>query len=267
MIGQLPQYSPILLPDIGECNISKQCLSQWLYLLHRLEDFHENLLKKGFSPPRETWETWVTNAPLNNCTDVAFMYLLIIIMSSSTSDAQLANFVPKLFAMGFTCSRLVLEICAIYRIDCLCSLFSESGWFYQNIERIVNASDYFMQRHNGIIPHNISVLELASLHSVGYKTANIVITSAFHCVKGIPSDIHVLRWSQALAWCNTNTMDGLKCSHELERWLPKDQWTKINQIFGSLGQLISCPKEKEYGKEDLRLEIKCYGDPDVSKSF
>ena len=96
MIGQLPRYSPILLPDIGECNISKQCLSQRLYLLHRLEDFHENLLKKGFSPPRETWETWVTDVPMNNCTDVVFMYLLIIIMSSSTSDAQLANFIPKL---------------------------------------------------------------------------------------------------------------------------------------------------------------------------
>ena len=86
---------------------------------------------------------------------------------------------------------------------------------------------------------------------MGYKTANIVITSAFHHVKGIPSDV----------------MDGLKCSRELERWLPKDQWTKINRIFGSLGQLISHPKEKEYGKEDLRLEIKHYGDPDVSKSF
>ena len=141
--------------------------------------------------------------------------------------------------MGFTCSRLVFEICAIYGMDCLCSLFSESGQFYQNIERIVNALDYFMQHHNGIIPHNISVLELTM-------------------VKGIPSNIHVLRWSRALAWCNT---------HELERWLPKDQWTKINRIFSSLGQLISRPKEKEYGKEDLRLEIKCYGDPDISKSF
>ena len=87
-----------------------------------------------------------------------------------------------------------------------------------------------MQHHNGIIPHNISVLELT-------------------IVEGIPSNIHVLRWSRALAWCNTNTMDGLKCSHELERWLPKDQWTKINRIFSSLGQLISRPKEKEYGKE------------------
>ena len=165
---------------------------------------------------------------MNNCTDVAFMYLLIIIMCSSTSDAQLANFIPKLFAMGFTCSHLVLEICAIYGMDCLCSLFSESGWFYQNIERIVNALDYFMQCHNGIIPHNISVLELASLHGVGYKMAIILITSAFHGVEGIPSNIHVLRWSWALAWCNTNAMDGLKCSCELERWLPKDQWTKIN---------------------------------------
>ena len=124
-----------------------------------------------------------------------------------------------------------------------------------------------MQRHNGIIPHNLSVLELTSLYSVGYKMMNIVITSAFHHVEGIPSDIHVLRWSQALAWCNTNTMDGLKCSCELERWLPKDQWTKINRVFGSLGQLISHPIEKEYGKEDLHLEIKRYGDPDVSKSF
>ena len=44
-------------------------------------------------------------------------------------------------------------------------------------------------------------------------------------------------------------------------------WWIVSRIFGSLGQLISHPKEEEYGKEDLHLEIKRYGDPDISKSF
>ena len=44
-------------------------------------------------------------------------------------------------------------------------------------------------------------------------------------------------------------------------------WQILSRIFDSLGQLISHPKEEEYGKEALRLEIKHYGDPDVSKSF
>ena len=137
---------------------------------------------------------------------MAFMCLIVIIASSSTSDMQLSQFVPKLFAMGLTNATNVIEICTIYGVDCLCSIFSEAGHFYQNLEQIINVADYFIAHHNTQVPSNITVQDLSTLHSVGYKTANIVVTTTFDRVDRIPSDIHVLRWALFLDGHHPATM-------------------------------------------------------------
>ena len=94
--------------------------------------------------------------------------------------------------MGLTNATNIIEICTIYGVHCLCSIFSEAGHFYQTVKWIINAADYFIAHHNGQVPSNVTVQELSTLHGVGYRTANIIITTAFDRVDGIPSDIHVL---------------------------------------------------------------------------
>jgi endonuclease III len=171
--------------------------------------------------------------------DSAFMYLIVILMSSSTSDFQLGEIIPRLFCAGLTSADGVVDVLRKYGPDSLCSLLSESGRYYQNAERIINAASYFVDRHGGRIPTTISINELCTLLGVGYKTANIVITTSFGRVEGIPSDIHVLRWAKALGWSSTPSWNnGLHCSREMERWLPKGKWVTINPLFGVFGQLL-----------------------------
>jgi endonuclease-3 len=160
-------------------------------------------------------------------------------MSSSTSDTNLANIVPRLFTAGLTSARGVVEIVQQYGVDSLCSLMSESGRFYQNTERILNAADYFLQQYHGTVPVDVTITELCTLLGVGYKTANIVVTTAFKRIEGIPSDLHVIRWSALLGWTTSRSLNGLECSKQLEQWLPKSSWGTINPLFGSLGQLIT----------------------------
>lgn len=229
----------LLTRTVAPCTLPDSVLGQRMQVLQKLESIHATLLYIGVDAARDNWEEWINNAKNFEDCDVAFMALIIIIMSSSTSDSNLANIVPLLFSAGLTSARGVVEIVEQYGVDSLCSLMSGTGRFYQNTERIVNAADYFIQCHKGTIPEDVTIPELCSLLGVGYKTANIVVTTAFKRIDGIPSDIHVIRWSAILGWTTSASLNGLECSKQLEQWLPKSYWGSINPLFGSLGQLIT----------------------------
>jgi endonuclease III len=247
LIGEFPKLTklPALMDMDGAKSwsglIDESLIGKRIQTISELEGLHSALIHLNILAPRDEWEDWINNFKGEAGCDAAFMCLLIIIMSSSTSDNQLAHIVPRLFSSGLTSAPAVIDIAQRYGLDMFCSLFSESGRYYQNAERILNAADYFVQRHNGRIPNNINVGELSTLLGVGYKTANIVITTAFRRVEGIPSDIHVIRWSSMMGWCPSNS-DGLKCSKMLEEWLPKCKWESINPLFGAFGQLLVSEK-------------------------
>jgi endonuclease-3 len=218
-------------PDTGD-------VEQRMLTLTMLESLHKRVLKAGVAAPRDDWQDWMLSFKDEQGSDYAFMCLVTILMSSSTSDHQLSEVMPCLFSAGLTSSFGVLEIVENYGMDCFCSLLSQTGRFYQNAERVVNAADYFVKFHKGHIPRNISIDELCSLLGVGYKTANIVVSTAFGRVEGIPSDIHVIRWVYILGWI-PNLLDGYRCSKMLEHWIPKQNWACANPLFGAMGQLLS----------------------------
>jgi endonuclease III len=248
LIGQSPKVKRPLSWSIlkmgKESCIQIEEKQRRIGIITELEAVHSGLIHLGILAPRDRWEEWIENFKSDSDCDPAFMCLLIILMSANTSDNQLAQIVPRLFCSGITSAKAVLDIAQTYGQDSFCSLLSECGRYYQNTERILNAADYFVQRHSGPIPQNISIEELCSLYGVGYKTANIVLTTAFRRVEGIPSDIHVIRWSALLGWC-PSTVDGFKCSKIIESWLPKDMWESINPLFGSFGQLLVSDQRKE----------------------
>ena len=205
--------------------------------LSQMMSFHAELKEKGIFAPRDKWTAWLqfTDDPT---ADRPFMILITICMSSSTSDSQLSSIIPRLFACGLTSANAVIDIAQQFGMNAFCSLLSESGLYYNNTERIVNAADYFCQYHGGKIPEDITIYELTKLHGIGYKTACIVIEEAFHRVDGIPADIHVIRWADHLSWTPTGIV-GIACSKVLESWLPQDKWYAINPLFGAFGQHCS----------------------------
>ena len=245
MVGQAPRVKlPPKLLNLQYPKTSASTKRNRLKTLQILNNLHQELKSSGIMAPRDLWEEWLAPYKDDGECDIAFMCLVIILMSSSTSDDQLSKLIPRLFIAGLTSASAVIDVTSRYGVDCLCSLFAESGRYYQNAERILNAADYFFQKHNGRIPRNVSVAELCTLHGVGYKTANIVLSTAFNRIDGIPSDVHVMRWSYILRWSAKYT-DGLACSKYMESWLPKAHWHLINPLFGSLGQLLGSKATKD----------------------
>ena len=244
--GDRPKMKPIRTTSISFPTVESSVFKKRIGIFSELVSFHSLLKRNGIVAPRDNWEDWVNNCEEEQC-DRAFMCLMVILMSSSTSDRQLGDLVPLLFAAGMTSAVGVIDIVQKYGVDCFCALLSGTGRYYQNAERIINAADYFAKTyHDGRVPRNISVEELSCLHGVGYKTANIVVTTAFHRMDGIPTDVHVLRWAKLLGWW-THGSDGFLCSKSIESWLPSEWWPFVNPVFGSFGQLLSFDRKRVLG--------------------
>ena len=230
-----PCDSHVSIPD---CDKFPEILLERTFQFYSLLNFWTSLKKDGINVPRDSWEDWVDSSITADDpqADKAFMFLMTICMSASTSDAQLSTVMPRIFSFGLTSATAVIDISQRYGMDALCSILSEPGRFYKNAEHIVNAADYFIQEHNGVIPTNISIQELTTLLGIGYKTAAIVIEASFDRSEGIPSDIHVMRWSQNLGWVPTKC-EAYECSKHLESWVPQKFWRDINPLLGSLSQI------------------------------
>ena len=171
--GTTPKYSPMTnikfpTPQRQFTDTTRESL---LSIYDDLCAFHLSLVcQDEFSMPRDSWEQWIDLSfeEDDGTYDRAFMCLIVIIMSSSTSDQQLSLLVPRLFFAGLTSATAVMDFVSLYGMNVLCSLLTSTGRFYQNAERITNAADHFIQKHNGRIPSDISVIELASFFGIGY---------------------------------------------------------------------------------------------------
>jgi len=64
------------------------------------------------------------------------------------------------------------------------------------------------------------------------------MSTAFGKVEGIGVDIHVHRICNRLGWTNTANKSPEHTRYELEAWLPKSYWSKINKVFVGFGQVI-----------------------------
>ena len=224
-----------------------QCVvASRLQLFQDLEVLHNKMKNANVRAPRDDWEQWIDGHLSNDHdSDRAFMCLLVILMSSSTTDRQLADVVPRLFMLGLTSAKATIEIAKRYGMDAFTSIISGSGRYYDNAERIVNAADYFIKYHHGRIPPTISLNELQCIHGIGHKTASIVLTFAFNRHEGIPSDVHVMRCCKVLNWIPVSVTDGLESSMILQSWMPQQYWHIVNPLFGAFGQLLSTKEDSQ----------------------
>jgi endonuclease-3 len=93
-----------------------------------------------------------------------------------------------------------------------------------------------LERFDGRVPSDLDAL--LSLHGVGRKTANLVITFAFG-LPGICVDTHVHRISNRLGFVRTGTPE--QTEHALRRRLPPRHWIGLNDLFVSFGQNLCRP--------------------------
>ena len=78
--------------------------------------------------------------------------------------------------------------------------------------------------------------KLIELPGVGRKTANIVLTSAYGIISGIPVDTHMIRINYRLGL--TKHKDPVKIEQDLMKQLPKELWNKYSHAIIEHGRAL-----------------------------
>ena len=156
-----------------------------------------------------------------------FQTLIALILSSQTKDETVADAIHKL-------QKYDLSIDGILKMDknLLHECISKVGFHNRKLEYILETSKILNEKYNGDVPKDAK--ELMQLPGVGPKMAYLTVQVAWGEIQGIGVDTHVHRISNRIGWVRSRTPEESRL--ELEEWLPKSHWAKINHLLVGFGQ-------------------------------
>lgn len=115
---------------------------------------------------------------------------------------------------------------------------SKVGFHNKKAVYIKKATQIIHEEHDGIVPNDYAAL--IALPGVGPKMAHLLLQHAYDKVNGVSVDTHVHRISGRLGWTKDAKTPG-HTADQLEDWLPKDKWVKVNHLLVGFGQTICKP--------------------------
>lgn len=160
-----------------------------------------------------------------------FLVLISCLLSLRTKDKTTAEASERLFALASTptgmknLSAAAIEQ-AIYPV----------GFYRIKAKQIHQICSQLLERFGGLVPNCID--DLLTLHGVGRKTANLVVTVGYG-KPGICVDIHVHRISNRWGYIKTGNPD--ETEQALRRKLPRKYWITFNDLLVPYGQHICRP--------------------------
>jgi endonuclease-3 len=157
--------------------------------------------------------------------------LAACLLSLRTKDAVTAVAVKNLFARAKTPP----EVLAIPEAE-LARIIYPVGFYKTKAKVLHECARAIIEEHGGRVPDTLE--GLLSLKGVGRKTANLVLTQAFH-EPGICVDTHVHRIANRWGYVATKTPD--ETEQALRAKLPERYWIPINQTLVAFGQGICGP--------------------------
>lgn len=160
-----------------------------------------------------------------------FRILISCLLSLRTKDETTGPASARLFALADTpAAMLTLPPRRIER-----AIFPVG--FYRTKARVIRGiCRDLLDRFDGRVPPDLDAL--LSLHGVGRKTANLVVTLGFGR-PGICVDTHVHRISNRLGFVRTQTPDDTE--RTLRARLPRRWWIPINDLLVAFGQNVCHP--------------------------
>jgi len=119
-----------------------------------------------------------------------------------------------------------------------------TGFYRNKAKNIKAASEKIANDYSGKVPSTMD--ELLTLPGVARKTANIVLSSAYHKAEGIAVDTHVKRLAQRLGLSKEKNPD--KVEKDLTALVPKKEWLYFNYRLVNHGRKI-CQAKKPLCRE------------------
>jgi endonuclease-3 len=178
-----------------------------------------------------TWEATALAAVAEATGRDPFRILIGCLLSLRTKDQTTGPAAARLFARADTPEGiLALPTDEIER------LIYPVG-FYRTKARVLHrVCRDLLDRFDGRVPSHLDAL--LSLHGVGRKTANLVVTFGFD-LPGICVDTHVHRISNRLGFVRTKEPEATEMA--LRRRLPARHWIELNDLLVAFGQTLCHP--------------------------
>jgi len=162
-----------------------------------------------------------------------YQILIALMLSPQTRDEANAVAMDKLKAHGLTLTSIKETSEAE-----LAKLINNVSFYNNKAKYIKETTDILLEKHKGKVPDNLK--DLLKLPGVGKKIAHLALQLCHGKVEGIAVDTHVHRISNRLGWVETKKPEDTQ--KELEKWLPKKWWEKINVILVGFGQKRCKPR-------------------------
>jgi len=160
-----------------------------------------------------------------------FKILIGCLLSLRTKDETTGPAAARLFALADT-PAAILEL-STARIE---QVIFPVG-FYRTKARVLHrVCRDLLDRFDGRVPADLDAL--LTLHGVGRKTANLVVTFGFG-LPGICVDTHVHRITNRLGFVRTRNPEETETALRLR--LPRRHWIELNDLLVAFGQTICHP--------------------------
>lgn len=167
-----------------------------------------------------------------------FQQLIATLLSSRTKDTTTIPIARKLF-VKYKTPQDFLNV----TMEVLWKELYGIGFYRVKAGNIQKLSKILIERFDEEVPESFE--ELVSLPGVGSKTANCMLSYAFH-VPAIAVDVHVHRISNRLGWVTTKNPE--ETEKELMKILPQELWSKVNELLVDHGQRVCLPRKPKCGE-------------------
>ncbi|XP_006494170.2 endonuclease III homolog 1, chloroplastic-like isoform X1 [Citrus sinensis] len=175
-----------------------------------------------------------------------FAVLLSALLSSLTKDKVADGALQRLLQNGLHTAE------AIDKADeaTIKDLIYPVAFYTRKASNMKKIAKICLTKYDGDIPSSLD--ELLALPGIGPKMANMVMTLGWFNVQGICVDTHVHRICNRLGWVTQpgtkqKTSSPEQTREALQRWLPKEEWVRINPLLVGFGQTICTPLRPRCG--------------------
>jgi endonuclease-3 len=177
------------------------------------------------------WKTTALMAISDATSRDPFKILIGCLLSLRTKDETTGPAAARLFALADApAGILALSTAQIEQ-----AIFPVG--FYRTKARVLHrVCRDLLDRFDGRVPADLDAL--LTLHGVGRKTANLVVTFGFG-LPGICVDTHVHRITNRLGFVRTRSPEETETA--LRRRLPRRHWIELNDLLVAFGQTICHP--------------------------
>lgn len=164
----------------------------------------------------------------------SFQLLVAVILSAQCTDKKVNEVTVPIFKKYKTAKDF-----AAIPLSKLETMVHQTGFYKSKALAVSTTAKMVRDTFHNKVPNTMQ--DLLTLRGVARKTANVVLGELFQKSEGVVVDTHVKRLSNRLGL--TNKSDPVKIEQDLQKLVPKKDWTLFGHLLITHGRQV-CDAKK-----------------------